>query len=171
MSANIVVRSISVGDIQTLYEEFCVVQGWKSKSTELFARYLEEQDAGLRRVLVAEVDGKVAGYVTLLPGDTEGPFANMGVPTVSDFNVLKRHQRQGVGAALMDAVEGIAKESSDRICLGVGLNRDYGAAQRIYVLRGYLPDGSGLWWNNRNLAPYEECVNDDDLILYLSKNL
>lgn len=42
----------------------------------------------------------------------------------------------------MDAVEALAAVTSDTVCLGVGLHSGYGAAQRMYVLRGYVPDGS-----------------------------
>ena len=49
---------------------------------------------------------------------------------------------RGVGSALMDAVEALAAVTSDTVCLGVGLHSGYGAAQRMYVLRGYVPDGS-----------------------------
>ena len=33
----------------------------------------------------------------------------------------------------------------------------------------YIPDGSGLWFNNEPLAPYAPCENSDDLVLYFSK--
>ena len=32
-------------------------------------------------------------------------------------------------------------------------------------------DGSGIWYQDRLLPPYEPCRNDDDLVLYLSKDL
>ncbi len=43
-------------------------------------------------------------------------------------------------------MEALAAETSDTVCLGVGLHSGYGAAQRMYVLRGYVPDGSGVWY-------------------------
>ena len=46
-----------------------------------------------------------------------------------------------------------------------------GPAQRIYVKRGYIPDGSGVWYQNKVLDQYAPCVNDDDLLLFLSKSL
>ncbi len=47
----------------------------------------------------------------------------------------------------------------------------YGAAQRLYIRRGYLPDGSGIWYQDKHLAAGESCKNDDDLVLYMSKAL
>ena len=168
---NICVRNIQESDIAVLAEEFCVNQGWKDKNTEHFTKYFAEHISGERHVLVAEHNGNVAGYVTLLPNDTAGPFANKNIPTICDFNVLIKFRGQGVGTALMDAAENLARETSDTICLGVGLYTDYGTAQRMYAKRGYIPDGSGVWYQNKNLPPYEQCCNDDDLILYMSKKL
>ena len=168
---NISVRKMIFEDIEILAEEFGVKQDWQHMTVEFFTKYFSEQNNNNRHVLIALADECVAGYVTLLPNDPHGPFANKNIPTVCDFNVLKKFQRCGVGTALMDAVEKLAKQTSDEICLGVGLYTDYGTAQRMYVKRGYIPDGSGVWYKNHNLSPYEPCVNDDDLILYMSKQL
>ena len=71
----------------------------------------------------------------------------------------------------MDVAEQIAGEYSDTVYLGVGLHSGYGSAQRLYIKRGYLPDGSGVWYKDAVCEPYSSCCNDDDLILYLSKKL
>ena len=71
----------------------------------------------------------------------------------------------------MDVAEGIAAEHSDTVYLAVGLHSGYGSAQRMYVKRGYIPDGTGAWYGNRVCEPYSDCANDDDLVLYLSKRL
>jgi hypothetical protein len=39
----------------------------------------------------------------------------------------------------------------------------------MYVKRGYIPDGTGVWYNGKISEAYSNCVNDDDLVLYLSK--
>ena len=41
----------------------------------------------------------------------------------------------------------------------------------MYAKRGYIPDGSGVWYGNSVCPPYEQCSNDDDLVLYMSKVL
>ena len=55
--------------------------------------------------------------------------------------------------------------------LDVGLHSGYGSAQRMYVKRGYIPDGSGVWYRDKVCPCYADCVNDDDLVLCLSKKL
>jgi hypothetical protein len=71
----------------------------------------------------------------------------------------------------MDAAESEAALIAGRVCLAVGLHSGYGPAQRMYIKRGYVPDGSGVWYKGRQLEQYAPCVNDDDLLLYLSKEL
>ena len=55
--------------------------------------------------------------------------------------------------------------------LVVGLHHGYGAAQRLYIKSGFIPDGSGVWYNNQLLAAYAPCENNDGLVLYLSKKV
>ena len=74
-------------------------------------------------------------------------------------------------AALMDTAERIASLYADTVYLGVGLHSGYGSAQRMYVKRGYVPDGSGVWYGDAVCPPYSDCCNDDSLVLFLSKKL
>lgn len=60
---------------------------------------------------------------------------------------------------------------ADTVYLAVGVHSGYGAAQRIYVKRGYIPDGSGVWYKGKQLEQYAPCCNDDDLLLFMSKKL
>ena len=85
--------------------------------------------------------------------------------------MLAKYRNRGIGSRLMDAAERIAAEHADTVFLGVGLHSGYGSAQRMYIKRGYIPDGSGVWYRDAVCAPYAGCHNDDDLVLYLSKKL
>lgn len=102
---------------------------------------------------------------------TQGALGGKGYPEIVDFGVLEKYRNQGIGTALMNIAEKVAAEYADIVYLGVGLHSGYGSAQRMYVKRGYIPDGSGVWYNDKICNPYEECKNDDDLVLYLSKKL
>lgn len=162
------IRKIIESDIDDLYNGY-KEQGWNT-SRDLFVRFLEEQKSGQREVFVAVCDGRAVGYTTLLPNDEHGPFANKSIPTLSSFDVLESYQGRGIGTALIEEAEKSAMLKSDCICLGVGLHRGYGPAQRIYVKRGYVPDGSGIWYNNKRLGQNEPCINNDDLVLYMIKH-
>lgn len=41
----------------------------------------------------------------------------------------------------------------------------------MYVLRGYVPDGKGLAYHDRNVSPMQQVTVDDDLVLFFSKRL
>jgi len=163
------VRSMIEADIAAMHKAIRA-QGWE-RPTDLYANYWRWEQDGTRRIAVAELDGQVAGYLTILPQESNGPFAGRGIPIICDLLVFESFQRQGIGECLMDAAETIAAETADEIGLGVGLHSGYGPAQRMYARRGYIPDGSGVWYQDKPLEPYTACVNDDDLVLYLSKKL
>ncbi|HIT94490.1 MAG TPA: GNAT family N-acetyltransferase, partial [Candidatus Faecivivens stercoripullorum] len=88
-----------------------------------------------------------------------------------DFGVLEKFRRRGIGTILMDTAEQIVSETGDTVYLEVGLHNGYGAAQRMYVKRGYIPDGQGVLYKGEVCLPYHPCRNDDDLTLRFSKQL
>ena len=161
-----IVRKMLFEDIEGLSNAF-IQQGWPGRR-EILKNYFLEQEAGERQVLVAVVGRFLAGYITVIPLAKHGPFAGL-YPELTDFNVFESFQKRGIGTALLDKAEQVALKYSDVVTLGVGLHKGYGPAQRLYVKRGYIPDGSGLWFNNELLASYAPCENSDDLVLYFSK--
>ena len=168
MKGNAIIRKMIESDIQHLSQGF-INQGWPGRE-EILARYFLEQKSKEREVLVAEVEGALAGYITILPCAKQGPFAEIH-PELSDFNVFEPFQNQGIGNLLMEEAENQVKLISDKVTLGVGLHSGYGPAQRLYIKRGYIPDGSGVWYRNQPLEMNATIQNNDDLVLYLSKEL
>lgn len=143
-------------------------QGW-FPDYDKFINYLHMQETHQRFIFIAEKANDVCGYVTLDPKPSYGPFKSL-YPMVIDLNVFNAFQKQGVGSLLMDAAEMVAFSLSDHIVLGVGLHEGYGSAQKLYIKRGYIPDGSGVWYHDQVLKPYTQTTNDDDLNLYLVKS-
>ena len=162
------IRKMQESDIKDLSRGF-ISKGWPSRE-EILTRYFKEQESGEREVLVAEVEGAVAGYITILPCAKQGPFAGMA-PELSDFNVFEPFQNQGIGNLLLEEAEKRVRLISDKVTLGVGLHSGYGPAQRLYIKRGYIPDGTGVWYRNQPLEMNATIQNNDDLVLYLSKEL
>jgi hypothetical protein len=39
----------------------------------------------------------------------------------------------------------------------------------MYAKRGYIPDGSGVWYGDKQVVPYTSVPVDDSLVLYMSK--
>ena len=168
MKGKAVIRKMIESDIKHLSQGF-INQDWPARE-EILASYFWEQASGDREVLVAEIDGAVAGYVTILPSAKHGPFAEV-YPELSDFNVFEPFRNQGIGNQLLEEAEKRVKFVSSKVTLGVGLHLGYGPAQRLYIRRGYIPDGTGVWYRNKPLEMGASCQNDNDLVLYLSKDL
>ena len=145
-------------------------QNWQ-KSYKQFNDYYNQLENKEKSVIIAEINGGVAGYVTLLAFAKVGPFADKNIPEIVDFNVLIKYQKRGIGNKIMDVAETLAKEKSEYVSLSVGLHYGYGSAQRMYVKRGYIPDGTGAWYNGKQLEQYAKCENDDSLTLYFLKSL
>ena len=164
---DVTVRAMEQKDIQGLNAAFAPQGTHPTK--ELLQKYLSEQSAGQRDVFVACADGEPVGYVTLLPNAAAGPFKDANIPLISDFNVVEAQRRRGIGNLLMANAEERAFQKCPQVCLGVGMHPGYGSAQRMYMQRGYIPDGSGLWYQDRPLEVGANCINDDDLVLYLIK--
>ena len=162
------IRKMQESDIKDLSRGF-ISQDWPSRE-EILTLYFKEQESGEREALVADFEGVVAGYITILPIAKQGPFAEIH-PELSDFNVFEPFQNQGIGNLLLEEAEKRVKLISDKVTLGVGLHSGYGPAQRLYIKRGYIPDGSGVWYQNHRPAMNATCEDIGDLVLYLSKDL
>lgn len=165
----ILIRDMVQSDAQIITCEE-IAQGWH-QTIEKYEMRLRHQKDGKCVALAAEYKGNVAGYVNVYPNSESGSFANRGYPEIVDFGVLEKYRNNGIGSKLMDIAEKIASDYSNTVYLGVGLHSGYGSAQRMYVKRGYIPDGSGVWYRDKVCSQCADCCNDDDLILYLSKVL
>lgn len=165
----ILIRDMQQSDAQIITDEE-IAQGWQA-TVDKYEMRLKHQAEGKSVSLVAEYQGNVAGYINVYPNSEWDAFAGQGYSEIVDFGVLEKYRRHGIGSKLMDIAEQIAEEYSDIVYLGVGLHSGYGSAQRMYAKRGYIPDGSGVWYGNKVCEPYTDCRNDDELVLYMSKKL
>ena len=165
----ITIRDMRQEDAAIITQEE-IAQGWDATIDKYMARLRDRQEKNAV-VLVAEYQGNVAGYINVYPESEWGAYADKGYPEIVDFGVLEKYRRHGIGSKMMDVAEQIAGEYCDKVCLGVGLHSGYGSAQRMYVKRGFIPDGSGVWYDDKVCEPNAPCRNDDDLVLYFLKEL
>lgn len=166
---SIIIRTIIPSDAQTICDEE-IAQGWE-QTVDKYLDRINDHNNGKCISLIAEYEGNVAGYINVYPDSSWGAFANKGYPEIVDFGVLEKFRCKGIGSKLMDIAEKIAAVYADTVYLGVGLHKGYGAAQRMYCKRGYIPDGSGVWYGGEVAEAYQNYCNDDDLNLYFSKKL
>ena len=163
-------RALDPKDVAPLVVAFAEL-GWPGKDAALFEGYLTAQARDEIRCLVAVSGDHVAGYVCVEWRSSYAPFAVAGIPEIVDLNVLPRFRRQGLGTALMDAAEADVGSRSAVAGLGVGLYADYGDAWRVYIARGYVPDGRGVMYEGRAVVPGAVIPIDDSAVMMLTKVL
>lgn len=166
---NLSIRQITAHDPRMISDAF-KAQGW-DKPISLYENYISEQNNGERITLLAEINGQFVGYVNVIWKSYYPAFSEKNIPEVNDFNVLLKYRRLGIGSKLMDRAEEIISERSSVAGIGVGVFSDYGNAQILYVKRGYVPDGKGIYDGQRYVENGETVVINDDIILYLTKKL
>jgi GNAT superfamily N-acetyltransferase len=182
------IRSLANSDIQTIVE--CFTKANWPKPAATFETYLKEQNAGERLAWVAFEHGhpefisgsemlkqvqhdneQFAGYVTLKWQSNYQPFRENQIPEIMDLNVLPPFQGKGIGSKLLKTAENAAFNQNDVVGLGVGLYAGYGKAQKLYISKGYIPDGNGVTYNYQPVEPGNSTTLDDDLVLWFSKKL
>ena len=169
MEDGVEIRALTDGDAETISAAFASVGSVKPVAT--YQRYLAEQAGGSRACLVATVDGQFAGYVTLNWVPTHPGFVEARVPEIQDLNVLPRFRRTGIGTRLLDRAEEEIALRCSVAGIGVGLHPGYSEAQRLYVKRGYVPDGRGVTYHDRYAEEGMQLALDDHLVLHLTKEL
>jgi len=151
-------RAMERGDIERiLAAEYANYTS--NKTIKNLEKLYDDQERGLRTVIIAERDGELIGRVTLLHSSSSSIFKYKNIPEVMGLTVIEKYQRQGIGTELMNRIEAAASELSDTVCLNVALCETAGAAQILFAKRGYIPDGSGLWYG-RQIAHKAGIIND-----------
>ena len=126
----------------------------------------------MRTSWIVEQQSKIIGYGNLLLHSEYPTFRKNNIPEISDLWVFEGYRKQGVGSLLIGHLELVAQERKyTQVGLGVGLYRDYGSAQKLYFQLGYRPDGEGITYKYVPVIPGEKYPVDDDLILWLVKEL
>ena len=144
--------------------------GWHKPASQ-YERYLEEAVVGVRTTWVARFGGVFAGYATVCWSPDHPPFRDAGIPEIQDLNVLPEFRRRGIGSRLMDTAEACVGSRGRRVGIAVGFDPDYGPAQRMYVVRGYVPDGRGGASHGAPVRWGDTVTVDDDLLLHIVKTL
>lgn len=142
------------------------------KEAGYFERCLEEQVAGKREIFIVTDEGKDAGYGILNWQPQYALYKKLDIPEIQDLNVLPEFRQRGLATALVQHCEDVAKATGrGQVGISVGLYKDYGPAQRLYVKCGYVPDGFGVTYDRQPVSPCEMRPVDDDLCLMLVKDL
>lgn len=165
----LVVQALDKGNsdsaIRFLSEWVC--EGEADARTYL-AGHVEPEGASL----IATDGSDVIGYVAIVWESNYAGFRDRGIPLVHQITVAGPYRRRGVATSLMDEAEQLARDRGiTTLGITVGLFDEYGPAQRLYARRGYVPDGRGACRGQRPLSKGMHMTVDDDLIIWLTKDL
>ena len=145
---------------------------WVSDGEAEARRYLADHVEPDGASLIATDGSDVIGYVAIVWESNYAGFRNRGIPLVHQVAVAGPFRRRGVATLLMDTAEQLARDRGiATLGITVGLSGKYGPAQRLYGRRGYIPDGRGACQGQRPLSQGMQVTIDDDLIIWLTKDL
>lgn len=164
------IHLMTQADLQDLRD--IAVHMRSAKPIDYFETSLERQRVGKSAVFLAAVGKRKAGYCILNWQPKYGLYKKLEIPEIQDLNVLPEFRRQGIGRALIEHCEKTAlQKGKDQIGISFGLHGSYGAAQRLYVKMGYVPDGYGVTYDRIAVSAGEIRAVDDDLCLMMIKDL
>ncbi len=161
------IKLLQENDLDFITSE-CAKNNWP-KPRSLFELYFYQQYRNERLVWLSFAGDHITGYCTLKWRSEYNTFRALNIPEVKDLNVFPSYRNQGIASKLLSIAENEAFKRGNFVGIGVGLSEDYGNAQRLYVQKGYIPDGNGVTYNNLQVNYGEKITVDDDLNLWLIK--
>jgi GNAT superfamily N-acetyltransferase len=165
------IRQAVSSDATRMQSGFDANMGWR-KPRGYFEHMIGLQEKGDLILLVAYLpEEEYAGHCKVVWKPRYPPYREQGIPEIQDLNVLPKYQRNGIASRLVDVAEDLIRERSPIAGIRFGLYADYGPAQRMYVLRGYVPDGQGISYMSKPVEAGERVRVDDMLTLALIRRL
>ncbi|MEO3944971.1 GNAT family N-acetyltransferase [Gorillibacterium sp. CAU 1737] len=139
---------------------------------EYFEGWLTANREGNRLTRLVFHEGKLAGWCHLLRVSDYPSFQEEQIPEINDLVIFPEFRRKKLASRLLEELERAAAAwNCARVGLGVGLYGDYGPAQLLYAKRGYHLDGKGMSYKNQRVKAGQEVPIDDELLVYLVKDL
>jgi RimJ/RimL family protein N-acetyltransferase len=172
MSDNVIIRNLCAEDIERLAHTFMAPWSDFETTRKLWQKNFEEQKAGIRTACLLEKGDSLLGYGSLLRSSEYSYFRDNQIPEINAIWIGEASRRQGLGRRLIEHLEALARQEGYKtVGIGVGLYRDYGAAQKLYFKMGYSPDGNGITYKCSPVVPGENYPIDDDLVFWLIKRM
>jgi ribosomal protein S18 acetylase RimI-like enzyme len=170
--SELILHTLQREDLAGIIKKFTFPWTSLQATQEKWERYYAEQQTNIRTVCIAKIGDEFVGYGSLL-NDTEYPeFKNLGIPEINDVWISEEYRGNGFGKKLVQHLEAAAlKQSHKQVGIGVGLYKDYGFAQKLYIRMGYIPDGNGVTYKYQRVTPGDSYPVDDDLVIWFKKDL
>ncbi|WNS45394.1 GNAT family N-acetyltransferase [Paenibacillus sp. MMS20-IR301] len=168
MSIPVLIRQMGDNDIAIIHGG--LLSHDVSKPLDYIESCWKENLAGQRMTLLAFRGHEFAGWGHVVFQPQYSYFADNQIPEIQNFDIIPPFRHRGIGSVLAEALEEAAFARSRTIGIGFGLYASYGTAQRMYIRRGFIPDGRGLMYDNIPAEPGSQVRVDDELTLYLTKS-
>ncbi len=128
-------------------------------------------EAGAIPVMAFE-DGKFCAFCLLNWTPRYSLYRRLGIPEIQDLNVLPKYRRRGIATKLIAWCEDAARaKKCELMGMAVGLTKDYGPAQVLYIKLGYMPDGNGITYDREGVKHGTTYPMDDNMSLMLVRPL
>jgi GNAT superfamily N-acetyltransferase len=135
----IVVRPLDRSDLEA------VIADLPARAPDMHRRRLEQHESGDSVWFVAWLGGRAIGFVGVgmqNDRDVDEMVEARGYALVEDLYVEEAYRRRGAARALMDAIEGVAREAGmPGMILDTGVDEYFTAARALYSSLGYVDQG------------------------------
>jgi GNAT superfamily N-acetyltransferase len=138
--------------------------------TVIEENFQEHADGSSTSILGYE-EGRLVGIVTIRWKSRYPPFAAAGIPLIQNIEIAYTDRGRGLGGLMLERAEQEIAQRCRYAGLCVGIFDAYGPAQRLYVKRGFIPDGRGVCRGSEPLKEGETVQVDHDLLLWLVKDV
>lgn len=115
--------------------------------------------------------GRLVGIVTIRWHSRYPPFRDRQIPLIQNIEIRYEDRGRGIGDQMMERAEQEIALRSPLAGICVGIFDAYGPAQRLYVKRGFVPDGRGVCNPQTPLQEGQQITVDHDLLLWLVKDV
>jgi GNAT superfamily N-acetyltransferase len=137
---------------------------------EINVNFQDHEDGSSTTILGYE-DGRLVGIVTIRWNCKYPPFRDQNIPLIQNIEIRWEDRGRGIGGLMLEQAEKEIAQRSPTAGICVGIHDDYGAAQRLYAKRGYIPDGRGVCLGHEPLKHGQTITVDHDLLLWLTKDV
>ncbi|OPJ64892.1 hypothetical protein [Clostridium oryzae] len=168
MSDKIILRDLNEYDWDVIEESFRR-EGWQ-KDLESYKQYFDYMKQGICSIIIAQWLEDFAGVLVINWQSEYENFKEREIPEISDIRVVHKFMRSSVYDELMDEAEKRIFQKKDTAGIGISLAAEYSQTHILCIKRGYIPDGTGIYKQNKQLQLGQQIIFDEKLKMYMIKN-
>ena len=131
----------------------------------------QDHENGESTTILGYEAGRLVGIVTVRWHSRYPPFRRQQIPLIQNIEIRYEDRGRGLGGLMLERTEQEIARRSPLAGICVGIMASYGPAQRLYVKRGYVPDGRSVCHPDEPIQEGEVVTIGHDLLLWLVKDV